>query len=100
MRKCIDWLKEMFVWFTSRRLLDAVNAGADDDELSVILTEEIERHFPPRRKRIEQRKELFVWLTSRRLRDAVNAGADDDELSVILTEEIERNFPFRKKHNK
>ena len=41
MKKLWSKIKEWFVWLTSRRVLDAINAGCTYDEVREIVSEEM-----------------------------------------------------------
>lgn len=43
MKKLLKWIKTQVVWFTSDKVLDAINAGATYDEVCEIVKEEVER---------------------------------------------------------
>ena len=43
MKKFFKKVKELFVWFTSKRVLDAINNGATDDEVCKIVEEEMSK---------------------------------------------------------
>ena len=43
MKKFFKKVKEWFVWFTSKRVLDAINNGATYDEVCKIVEEEMSK---------------------------------------------------------
>lgn len=41
MKKIFRKIREWFVWFTSKRVLDAINSGATYDEVEEIVAQEV-----------------------------------------------------------
>ena len=43
MKRLVNWLKEQWVWFTSKKVRDAINSDATYDEVQAIVREEMQR---------------------------------------------------------
>ena len=41
MKKLVSWLKEQWVWFTSKKVRDAINSDATYEEVQAIVREEM-----------------------------------------------------------
>lgn len=43
MKKFLKWIKEWFIWLTSKRVAQAINDGASYEEVCEIVKQEMER---------------------------------------------------------